>query len=78
MDIFSLSIETLKSTCIFYISGSLSSLKVIQMINYACVFFPYPCFVFALVHTNLKNFGIKTYFQFYAAQVVFQIFLKLM
>ena len=31
------------------------------------VFFSYPCFVFALAHKNLKNFVIKTDFQFYAA-----------
>ena len=31
------------------------------------VFFPNSCFVFTMVHTNLKKFGIKTDFQFYAA-----------
>ncbi len=39
-------------------------------INYACVFFPNSCFVFALAHTNLKNFGIKTDFQYYMALTV--------
>ena len=51
-----------------------SSLEIFQLTSYSgsldklCVcFFPNLCFVFALAHTILKNFGIKTDFQFYAA-----------
>ena len=34
-------------------------------------FFPNSCFVFALANTNVKRFGIKTDFQFYAALLTF-------
>ncbi len=51
-----------------------SSLKIFQLtsdsgsLDKLCVcFFPNLCFVFALAHTSLKNFGIKTDFQFYTA-----------